>query len=174
MTGSRSPHRRPRLSMPGQSRLRKKRPDPLDLRDRLGESGDLKIGKVDAQVRQSCGGQRQMRCGGEGGGLTPLDFLLGVMTDPAAAPEQRVKAAAVAARYKHPYAGESDVPSIRWWRTNSASKSTRNSPAPNATTGCASAGSGRLPFAKKVPSRRKRPSKNSSKLASAAPNGSPW
>jgi hypothetical protein len=32
-----------------------------------------------------------------------LDFLLGVMNDPAATPRQRVKAACVAARYKHAY-----------------------------------------------------------------------
>jgi hypothetical protein len=38
--------------------------------------------------------------------------LLGVMNDSTADPEQRVKAAAVAARYKHPYAGESDVPTV--------------------------------------------------------------
>jgi hypothetical protein len=35
----------------------------------------------------------------------PLDFLLGVMCDPAAGPRQRVRAAGVAARYKHPFAG---------------------------------------------------------------------
>ena len=40
--------------------------------------------------------------GGEGGGdLSPLNFLLGVMKDPDATPKQRIKAARVAARYKH-------------------------------------------------------------------------
>jgi hypothetical protein len=40
-----------------------------------------------------------------------LDFLLSVMADPAATPRQRVKAAAVAARYKHaPAAAEPEAP----------------------------------------------------------------
>jgi hypothetical protein len=41
-----------------------------------------------------------------------LDFLLGVMADPAATPRQRVKAAGVAARYKHPYANGADLPGL--------------------------------------------------------------
>jgi hypothetical protein len=97
----------------------KKRPDPLDLRDHLGESGDLKFGKVDSKPAANGGagegggaGAGKSGAGGEGEGLSPLDFLLGVMNDPAATPEQRVKAAAVAARYKHPCAGQSDVPTI--------------------------------------------------------------
>jgi hypothetical protein len=36
-----------------------------------------------------------------GGDFGPLDFLLGVMRDPEAAPQQRVRAARIAARYKH-------------------------------------------------------------------------
>jgi hypothetical protein len=82
---------------------RKKRPDPLDLRDRLGETGDLKFGTVaEKPVAESSGG----------GGPSPLDFLLGVMADPAATPRQRAKAAAIAARYKHAYAGGAEAPSI--------------------------------------------------------------
>jgi hypothetical protein len=42
-----------------------------------------------------------------------LDFLLGVMADPTADSEQRVKAAAVAARYKHAVAApDPEAPSI--------------------------------------------------------------
>jgi hypothetical protein len=104
--------------------IRKKRTDPLDLRDRLGESGDLKFGKVEAKpdpakaAVNGDAGQGADAGGGENGdpgggqGLSPVDFLLGVMNDSTADPEQRVKAAAVAARYKHPYAGESDVPTV--------------------------------------------------------------
>ncbi|HEV3159278.1 MAG TPA: hypothetical protein VGZ89_04765, partial [Xanthobacteraceae bacterium] len=96
--------------------IRKKRTDPLDLRDRLGESGDLKFGKVEAKpdpakaAVNGDAGQGADAGGGENGdpgggqGLSPVDFLLGVMNDSTADPEQRVKAAAVAARYKHPYA----------------------------------------------------------------------
>jgi uncharacterized protein YnzC (UPF0291/DUF896 family) len=84
---------------------RNKRPDPLDLRDRLGDSGDLKFGKLEAKPAADEGG-------GEGGGLSPLDFLLGVMADPAATARQRVKAAGVAARYKHAPAGATEAPSI--------------------------------------------------------------
>jgi hypothetical protein len=78
---------------------RRKRPDPLDVRDRLGDTGDLKFET------------REVRPGAEGsagGGLSPVDFLLGVMADPAATP----KAAAIAARYKHAYAGGAEAPSI--------------------------------------------------------------
>ena len=82
---------------------RRKRPDPLDLRDRLGDTGDLKFET------------REVRPGAEGsagGGLSPVDFLLGVMADPAATPRQRAKAAAIAARYKHAYADGAEAPSI--------------------------------------------------------------
>lgn len=41
------------------------------------------------------------QCGDGGGDLSPLDFLLSVMNDPDAAPQQRIKAARIAARYKH-------------------------------------------------------------------------
>jgi hypothetical protein len=41
-----------------------------------------------------------------------LEFLLGVMGDPAATPRQRVMAAGVAARYKHAPAGGTEAPSI--------------------------------------------------------------
>jgi hypothetical protein len=80
---------------------RKKRPDPLDLRDWLGDTADLKFGNFEAKPTANGGGGEG---GGEGGGLSPLDFLLGVMADSTATPRQRVKAAAVAARYKHAYA----------------------------------------------------------------------
>jgi hypothetical protein len=65
---------------------RNKRPDPLDLRDRLGDAEDLKFGKL--EVKLAAGGGR-----GEVAGLSPLVFLLGVMSDPTATPRQRVKAA---------------------------------------------------------------------------------
>src|SRR6266516_2625881 len=93
-------HARPEL-------VRNKRPDPLDLRDRLGDNGDLKFGRLEATSATD-------RSGGGDGGLSPLDFLLGVMGDPTATPRQRVKAAAVAARYKHAYAHAlgTDAPSM--------------------------------------------------------------
>jgi hypothetical protein len=84
---------------------RNKRPDPLDLRDRLGDSGDLKFQKLEA--KPAAGGGR-----GEGARLSPLDFLLGVMSDPTASPRQRVKAAGVAARYTHAPAGATEAPSL--------------------------------------------------------------
>jgi len=64
--------------------------DLLDLQGQVGESEDLKYGLWEPKPEA-----------GGGGGLSPLDFLLGVMSDPAATPRQRVKAAGVAARYKH-------------------------------------------------------------------------
>jgi hypothetical protein len=82
---------------------RKTRPDPLDLRDRLGETGDLKFGTLAEKPVAEASGD---------GGPSPLDFLLGVMADPAATPRQRAKAAAIAARYKHAYAVRPDAPSI--------------------------------------------------------------
>ena len=84
---------------------RNRRPDPLDLRDRLADTGDLTFQKLDSQpaAESSAAGS---------GGLSPLDFLLGVMNDPAATPRQRVKAAAVSARYKHAYAGGPEAPSV--------------------------------------------------------------
>jgi uncharacterized protein YnzC (UPF0291/DUF896 family) len=81
----------------------KKRPDPLDLRDRLGETGDLKFGTLAEKPAAEASGD---------GGPSPLDFLLGVMADPAATPRQRAKAAAIAARYKHAYAARPDAPNI--------------------------------------------------------------
>jgi hypothetical protein len=80
---------------------RGRRIDPLDLRDRLIDTGDLKFEKFD--TRPAADGS---------GGLSPLDFLLGVMNDPAATPRQRVKAAAVSARYRHAYAGGSEAPTV--------------------------------------------------------------
>jgi hypothetical protein len=82
---------------------RKQRPDPIDLRDRLVDTGDLKFQRLEAKPAAE---------GGGAGDLSPLDFLLGVMNDPAATPRQRVKAAGVAARYKHAYAGAADAPTV--------------------------------------------------------------
>jgi hypothetical protein len=81
--------------------VRKKGPDPLDLRDRLGGTGDLKFGSLEAKAGAEASG-----------GVTPLDFLLGVMGDPAASPRQRVKAAAIAARYTHARAGAPEAPTV--------------------------------------------------------------
>jgi hypothetical protein len=82
-------------------------------------SDDLKFAKLEAKhaAANGGGGEGRVAGGGEGGvlggggdegpgrsgeeGLSPLDFLLGVMADPAADSEQRVKAAAIAARYTH-------------------------------------------------------------------------
>ncbi len=111
--------------------MRKKRPDPLDMRDRVGDFGDLKLGKSEAKQDAAKptadrGGpgwgkvdarpgkvKATARLGGaEGGGLSPLDFLLAAMHDPDASPRQRAKAAAIAARYKHAYAARPDAPNI--------------------------------------------------------------
>ena len=82
---------------------RKKRPDPIDLRDRLVDTGDLKFQRLEAKPAAE---------GGGAGDLSPLDFLLGVMNDPAATPRQRVKAAGVAARYTHAHAGGAEAPTM--------------------------------------------------------------
>jgi hypothetical protein len=49
---------------------RKQRPDPIDLRDRLVDTGDLKFQRLEAKPAAE---------GGGAGDLSPLDFLLGVM-----------------------------------------------------------------------------------------------
>ena len=60
--------------------IRKKRPDPLDLRDRLGESGDLKFGKVEAKpdpakaAVNGGAGQGADAGGGENGALAGPRF----------------------------------------------------------------------------------------------------
>jgi hypothetical protein len=82
---------------------RKTRPDPLDLRDRLDETGALKFETLAEKPAAEASGD---------GDPSPVDFLLGVMADPAATPRQRAKAAAIAARYKHAYAARPDAPSI--------------------------------------------------------------
>ena len=86
-------------------------------------SDDLKFGKLEAKPAAAnggggegevAGGSKDAGAGGsDGEGLSPLDFLLSVMADPAADSEQRIKAAAVAARYKHAVAvPDPEVPSI--------------------------------------------------------------
>jgi hypothetical protein len=111
--------------------VRKRRPDPLDLRDRLGDHGDLKFGKLEAKPDTAKptadrGGGESGEGGGEGGegggdgaaggaegaGSSPLDFLLAAMHDPEASPRQRVQAVRVAARHMHAPAGESEAPSM--------------------------------------------------------------
>jgi hypothetical protein len=82
--------------------VRRERGDPLDPDDRTGvhpDPGDLKFACLDAKPN-----------GGEGEGLSPLDFLLGAMADPAASARERLKAAKVAARYKHPYGERAKAP----------------------------------------------------------------
>jgi hypothetical protein len=71
--------------------VRKKQSDPIDLKFKSLEA------------KPSADGS---------GGVQPLDFLLGVMSDPAASPRQRVKAAAVAARYTHAHAGWREAPAM--------------------------------------------------------------
>ena len=109
--------------------VRKGRPDPLDLRDRLGDNADLKFGHLEAKPDAAKptadrgegeeGGREAGEGGGdgavggaEGGGLSPLDFLLAAMHNPEASPRQRVKAVKVAARHRHAPAGQSDAPSM--------------------------------------------------------------
>src|SRR6202158_2423956 len=111
--------------------VRKRRPDPLDLRDRLGDGGGLKVGKLDAKPdaakptadrgrgqgggggREAGEGEGDCAVGGaEGGGLSPWDFLLAAMHDPEASPRQRVQAVRVAAQHTHAPAGESEAPSM--------------------------------------------------------------
>jgi hypothetical protein len=82
--------------------VRRERPDPLDPDNRTGDHpdpGDLKFISLDAKTN-----------GGEGEGLSPLDFLLGAMADPAASARERLKAAKVAARYKHAFGERAKVP----------------------------------------------------------------
>jgi hypothetical protein len=67
---------------------------PKPVRNKHSDPIDLKFKSL--EVKQGADGS---------GGLQPLDFLLGVMSDPAASPRQRVKAAAIGARYSHAYAG---------------------------------------------------------------------
>jgi uncharacterized protein YnzC (UPF0291/DUF896 family) len=81
--------------------VRKKGPDPIDLRDRLGHTGDLKFESLGAKPSAE---------GSEG--VSPLNFLLGVMGHPEATPRQRVKAAVIAARYTHARAGGSEAPRV--------------------------------------------------------------
>jgi hypothetical protein len=78
---------------------RNKRSDSVDLPDRTGDTEDLRFQKLEAKPAAD-------------GTLSPLDILLAVMNDPSATPRQRVKAAGVAARYKHPPAGAPDAPTV--------------------------------------------------------------
>jgi hypothetical protein len=80
---------------------RNNRPDPLDSRVRRGAVGALKFERLEAKPGAEASG-----------GISPLDFLLGVMGDPAATPRQRVKAAAIAARYTHARAGAPEAPTV--------------------------------------------------------------
>jgi hypothetical protein len=91
------------------------RPDPLGGRDCVGDNGDLKFEKLESKPpMDGSSGEASGQGGGENGGLSPLDFLLGLMADPTATPRQRVKAAGVAARYKHAYAhaGGTEAPTV--------------------------------------------------------------
>jgi hypothetical protein len=84
--------------------VRKEAPDPLDLHNQLGEPADtenLKFASLDAKPN-----------GHEGGGVSPLDFLLSTMADPAASPRQRLRAAKIAARYKHAYGERAEAASM--------------------------------------------------------------
>jgi hypothetical protein len=77
------------------------KPEPARNRDHLGETGDLKFGRLEAKPGAEASG-----------GVSPLEFLLGVMGDPAASSRQRVKAVAVAARYTHARAGAPEAPAV--------------------------------------------------------------
>jgi hypothetical protein len=89
--------------MPGQSLLARSGPIPSTCGTGSARTGDLKFGTL---------AEKPVAGGSGGGGPSPLDFLLGVMADPAATPRQRAKAASIAARYKHAYAGGVEAPSI--------------------------------------------------------------
>jgi hypothetical protein len=94
---------------------RNQRPDPLGGQNGLGDNGDLKFEKLEPKpLADGSAGEASGKGGGENGGLSPLDFLLGLMADPTATPRQRVKAAGVAARYKHAYAyaGGTEAPTV--------------------------------------------------------------
>ena len=141
--------------------MRKKGPDPIDLRDRLGHTGDLKFESLRAKP------------GAEGSeGVSPLNFLLGVMGHPEATPRQRVKAATVAARYTNPRAGGSAVPAavvvedkFGFKVDPELARAERDDSAREATLE-------EWYSRKKIPlTRRKLATTNSCKLVSAAPNG---
>ena len=72
----------------------RKRTNPMDSSPLKGAS-DFTVQKIEEKLSVP------EQCGEGGGDLSPLNFLLGVMKDPDAAPKQRIKAARVAARYTH-------------------------------------------------------------------------
>jgi hypothetical protein len=84
--------------------VRKEAPDPLDPHNQFGEPAeteDLKFASLAAKPN-----------GHEGGGVSPLDFLLSTMVDPAASPRQRLRAAKIAARYTHAYGERAEAASM--------------------------------------------------------------
>jgi hypothetical protein len=89
---------------------RRSRAHPMEIRARQrlaarsGRAHPTPRGEVSAIPSEARGETNLTVAAPEGrsnGGFDPLDFLLGVMRDPEAAPRQRVRAARVAARYKH-------------------------------------------------------------------------
>lgn len=95
-------HPRPRASQRSQ-------PHPMEMRRRRlvvpdGEKPPAPSGEESAIPSKAKSETCTIVPGPEGRSsddLSPLDFLLAVMRDPEAAPQQRVRAAQVAARYKH-------------------------------------------------------------------------
>jgi hypothetical protein len=89
-------HARPRAS-------RRSRPHPMEMRARRWRPA-VPSGEESAVANRAKSETNLAVAVQEGrgsGDSDPLDFLLGVMRDPGTAPRQRVRAARVAARYKH-------------------------------------------------------------------------
>jgi hypothetical protein len=71
--------------------------------NRFGANGDFSVRRMEGVLTP--GG-----LGAAGGGdFTPLGFLLSVMNDPDATPQQRIRAARVAARYRHAQANADEA-----------------------------------------------------------------
>jgi hypothetical protein len=92
MAATAAPFVHPRLKGPPKIRL-----------NRFGANGDFSVRRMEGVLTP--GGP-----GAAGGGdFTPLGFLLSVMNDPDATPQQRIRAARVAARYKHAQANADEA-----------------------------------------------------------------
>jgi hypothetical protein len=84
-------------------------PKPLErmaVTSRWGGPAEITIRRMDAKLSSTGTGNA------DGANLNPLDFLLGVMIDADATPGQRIKAARVAARYKHAHPHLVDMPIV--------------------------------------------------------------
>jgi hypothetical protein len=84
----------------------RKRADPAADRSRLRDPADIIIRRAETNLSASESGV------GDEANLTPLDYLLGVMTDPEVTSRQRINAARIAARYKHTHPRPDEMPIV--------------------------------------------------------------